>query len=82
MKKERAVTLRDTASVTVSKPVDGTKRRRKPTKGQRAVIASHSIKVDPRVWAVAQSLCGPHQSIQIAHATEVRVVNKKEACHG
>lgn len=67
--------VRDRATVTVLRPVDGTVRRRKPRKGQRRAVTTHHVKVDPRVWAVAKRLCGPYQSIVIVDSETVRVVN-------
>jgi hypothetical protein len=67
--------MRDTASVSVKSAVDGTVKRRKPRKGQRAVIEQYHVKVDPRVWATAKKLCGPYQFIKIVNEEMVVVAN-------
>ena len=72
----RKPTIRDTATVTLSSPVDGTRRRRGAVAHTRRVTESYSITVHPDVWALAQSVCLPTQRIVIVSDTEVMVVNR------
>lgn len=70
--------VRDVARVTLSKPADGTRRRRKPRPpvGRSSKVAR--TMVNEMIWAYAQEHCGEHQRIVIVSADEVLIVNKKE----
>jgi len=69
--------VKDVATVTVKDTVDGTKKRKKrgPNK-PKAAITHTDIKVDPRVWATAKSICMGSQRIVIVSETHVMVVNR------
>jgi hypothetical protein len=71
-------TVRETATVTVKKAVDGTPRRKRRGKGKARLLSTetHSIKVDPRVMAAARAAMRPGQRLVIVDAECVRLVNK------
>lgn len=68
--------VRDTATVTVKDAVDGTKKRRKPAEKRAKAVTTHQIRVDDRVWKVAQTLVTDQTKVKIVSATEVLVVNR------
>ena len=63
--------IRETASVTVSAPVDGTRRRRA---GARRVLATtdRSEVVDPRIMAAARAALRPGERLVLVNSGEVR----------
>jgi hypothetical protein len=72
-------TVRDTATVTVTTPVDGSTRRRArkaPTKRPKQVVAEAHLRVDKRVMDAAKAAMKPGQRIVLVSTTEVLVVNK------
>lgn len=71
--------VRDTASVTVSTPVSGKRRRRSyPTRVTAQATTTHYVKVDPQVMAAAKEAIRPGQKIVIVSSTTVRLVNDTE----
>jgi ABC-type lipopolysaccharide export system ATPase subunit len=67
--------VRDSASVTVTEAVDGTRRGRGADRRQRASKVE-SVKVHPLVWKQAVKLCGGNRKrIQIVDAQTVIVLN-------
>lgn len=64
-----------TASVTVSEAVDGTKKRKPPTRKGRLPLDKH-IKVMPMVLAVAKRVARPGETVVIVSETCVRLVPK------
>lgn len=71
--------VRDTATVTVQKPVDGTKKRRRKsaTNRRRAVTTTLSLDdVDPRVREAALQVRKPGQVLHVVSPTEVLVRNR------
>jgi hypothetical protein len=70
-------TIRDTATVTVKAPVDGTvKRRTRGPNKPKTAVDTHQIRVRPDVWAKAKAICLPSQRLKIVSDTEVWVVNQ------
>lgn len=70
--------VRDIATVTVLKPVDGTRKRKtRSDKGKARVKAAlHTqITVDPRVMAAAKAAMRPGQRLVIVDSETVRLVN-------
>lgn len=68
-------TLAETATVTVSDTVDGTRRRRPPTPAYRSSRVTHT-QADPRAVRAAQALLRPGQKLVTVSPTEVWVVNR------
>lgn len=68
--------VRDSATVHVSEPVDGTKRRRAYAARQVRATTTHELRVDERVMAAARAVLRPGQRLVIVSATEVRLVNE------
>lgn len=68
-------TIRDTAAVHLSEPIDGKRRRRASAAHQRRAITTHQLEVDPQVMAAALAIKRPGQRLVIVSATEVRLVN-------
>lgn len=67
--------VRDTATVRVSSPVDGTPRRRGKDKAPRTTTTV--LRVDPEVMAVARRIMRPGERLVIVNETTVRLVPKK-----
>jgi hypothetical protein len=73
------MTIRETASVTVSKPVSGKRRRRAyPVNVTTRATTTYSLKVDPRVMTAARSAMRPGQHLVIVSETCVRLVNDED----
>jgi hypothetical protein len=70
--------VRRTASVSVSKPVDGTRHRRSSVKAHPKASRVTVVRVDSRVMAAARPLLGPGRRLVIVSATEVRIVNRRD----
>lgn len=69
-------TVRNTATVTVSEPVDGRRRSRRPvTENRRLASTTGYLRVDPAVMAQARRLLRPGQRLEIVSEREVRLVN-------
>lgn len=70
------LTVRDTASVTVSKPVDGTRHYRARATDRRPRTAPvQRQRVDPAVMAQARRIMRPGQRLVIVSPSCVRLVN-------
>ena len=68
--------IRDTATVRPSEPVEGKQRRRRPSAAsQPRAVTTHQLEVDPQVMAAALAIKRPGQRLVIVSATEVRLVN-------
>lgn len=70
--------VRDTATVTVTKPVDGSKvqRKRHGKNVKRAIKTTLALSdCDPRVVEVAQSARKPGQLLRVVSPNEIHVVN-------
>lgn len=65
-----------TATVTVSEPVDGTRRRKKPQPSKAARKLEKHIVPDKRVMDVARRMKLPTQKIVTISSEEVLIVNK------
>lgn len=70
-------TIRDTARIHPSEPVDGTRRGRGPDKRDRH--ATILEQVPPEVMAIAQLLCAPGQRIIVESPTSVLVTGPNSA---
>jgi hypothetical protein len=71
--------VRDTATVTVSKPVNGQRSRRAPKVTRSANRMVEHIKVRSDVMAVARQVRRPGQVIVIESAECVTLVNRRAA---
>ena len=69
------MTVRDRATVTVCKPVDGTRHRKASTRRARPSEVT-VLKVDPRVMEAARAAIRPGQRLVIVSETEVHLVNQ------
>lgn len=67
--------VRDTATVTVSAPVDGTKKRRVRALERRTrTQLTHHVQVDPQVLAAAQAACRPGERFVVSPDGTMRSV--------
>ena len=75
---DRPATVRDTATVSVSAPVDGTRRRKRRTQAASSMNSRLTrITVDPQVWAAALDLAGGDAArIEVHSSTNVTIHNK------
>lgn len=67
-------TVREIATVTVLRPVDGTPRKKPRKKGKakpKAAVDTHAITVRPDVWAAAKAARREGERIVIVSETEV-----------
>lgn len=69
-------TVRETASVTVKEPVDGTRKRRVRGPGPRRAITTHHTQARGDVWAEARRICLSTQRLVVESHTSVLVVNR------
>ena len=60
-------TVRETATVTVSAPVDGTRRRRAPITHRQLVRATTSVTIDPRIMAAAKAALREGERLVLNH---------------
>jgi len=67
--------VRETATVTVSEPVDGRRRRRAAT-GRRPASPVEGFTVDPRIWAAAKAALRPGERLKIVGPDLVITVNR------
>ena len=65
-------TVRETAAVTVSKPVDGTRRRRASHTRRRLAVTTDQWQVDPRILAAAKAALRPGERLVLVAPGEVR----------
>lgn len=72
---QKANIVHDTATVTVTEPVDGTKKRRKPS-SRRSATPVIEIKVLQEVLDTAKKILRDGETIKIISATEVWTVPK------
>lgn len=72
MSAERPV-VRETATVTVDGPVDGTRRRKQP-KARRQSPAVDGVTIDPRILAAAKAALRPGERLVLDRSGEVRTV--------
>jgi transcription termination factor Rho len=76
MEDPREPTVRDSCTVTVSTPVDGTRRRRAyAAHATRAAVAGYHVQVNPLVMEAAKRLLQPGQRLVIVSESEVRLIN-------
>jgi hypothetical protein len=72
-------TIRDTATVRPTEPIDGQAVRRSPSRAsstnRRRATTVRELVVDPAVMAAAEAVRRPGQRLVIISATEVRLVN-------
>lgn len=72
-------TVRDTATVTVSEAVDGTKKRKRNKKNNQRWAINTTLTlddVDPGIRAMVLKVKKPGQLVRIVSPTEVLVVNR------
>lgn len=69
-------TVRETASVIVKEPVDGTRKRKARGPGARRAITTHHIVPRADVLAEAKRICLPTQRLITESETSVLVVNR------
>lgn len=62
--------VRDTATVTVSETVDGSKRRKAPRRGSRNSKV-RTVRVRKDIWAAALAACRPGEHLKIVSADKV-----------
>jgi hypothetical protein len=65
-------TVRETASLTVSEPVDGTRRRRASHTRRRLAVTTDQWQVDPRILAAAKAALRPGERLVLVAPGEVR----------
>lgn len=68
--------VREVAAVTVSKPVDGRKRRRRPTTRKPRSTKVDHIKVLPEVWSAAVAASRIGERLVIVSETEVLITHQ------
>ena len=57
--------VRETAAVTVTDTVDGTRRRRTPVARRRLAITTVEVTVDPRIMAAARAALRPGERLLV-----------------
>jgi hypothetical protein len=65
-------TVRETATVLVSEPVDGTRRRRASHTRRRLAVTTETWTVDPRIMAAAKAALRPGERLVLVAPGEVR----------